>query len=123
MMRRSAGMPMTGRLFINTLSRGPMARALSIIFYGVGPANGPTAAIRPHRTPARGGGIPGLLGASLAQLDTFRRLPALVPRAYAGPPGAVGASKIINSAHEPAAGQRARMLPGRAPRRALLRRV
>ena len=33
-----------------TLSREPEIRALSIIFYGIGPASGPKVAIRPHLT-------------------------------------------------------------------------
>src|SRR6185436_10163496 len=54
-MRRSEGIPMTGRWLIRDAivrrtRRSGGARALSLIFYGFGPAIGPTAAIRPHLT-------------------------------------------------------------------------
>ena len=44
---------MTGLLLIRTLSRKPVIRSLSIIFYGIGPACGPMVAIRPHLTMLR----------------------------------------------------------------------
>ena len=98
-MRRSAGMPMTGRAaHKHAVTRGLKVRALSIIFYGVGPATGPTAAIRPHLAVlAAPSGCTASSGASWAANWPIGRFAGRSRTGICWPRPARPVSKIINT--------------------------
>src|SRR5688572_22655575 len=97
-MRRSEGMPMTGRLLIHdTLSVGPGPGRCLLSFTG--------SNLRPvrrwpldHTSPGSGAARHGLMpGLHLAEIGRLGRLPPCVSRAYAAQPGTWQVSKIINT--------------------------